>query len=80
VTKPTEEYLLRIDERMKTLADELGLTLAERREVFARASWLAQRLRDEAHDDEQPTRPWTGSGPCPPGFFCVHEPKCPGAV
>lgn len=45
-----EEYMMRIEERLSSLADELGLTIAERREVFARVSWLAQRLRDEAHE------------------------------
>ena len=48
--KAPEEYMLRIEERMQSLADELGLTIAERRDVFARASWVAQRLRDEAHE------------------------------
>ena len=48
--KAPEEYMMRIEERLNSLADELGLTIAERRDVFARVTWLAQRLRDEAHE------------------------------
>jgi hypothetical protein len=82
--KPTEEYLLRIEERMKSLADELGLTIAECREVFARVSWIAQRLRGEAHEGCLALDALKASvrieGPCPPGFLCVHTPKCKGSA
>lgn len=38
---------------------------------------LVERLGATARIVER-GRPWTGDGSCPPGFFCVHEPKCPG--